>query len=201
MTYETGIPVGRRALVGGAVMSALAAAVGLTACGNGKKQKSDGPVDVEPGDTCARCGMHIADMRHVGEIIGAKDVWKFDDVGELFVYYQEEGLTDGDAQAVYVKGYDTGRWVEADSAHYVVAPDVATPMGTHVLALAKEESVGTYTASESARETTYDDLLANPPEAMEMGDGMGGGAPGGTSTDVPGTSPENADSDGGSPGS
>ena len=166
MTYETGIPVGRRALVGGAVMSALAAAVGLTACGNGKKQKSGGPVDVEPGDTCARCGMHIADMRHVGEIIGAKDVWKFDDVGELFVYYQEQGLTDDDVRAIYVKGYDSGAWAEAGSVRYVVAPDVATPMATHVLALAKEDSVGTYTASGSAQERTYDDLLANPPGVM-----------------------------------
>lgn len=165
MRNETGVVVGRRALLGGAAALSVLAAGALSACGK-KKQKADGPVEVEPGDTCARCGMHITDMRHVGEIIGVEDVWKFDDVGELFVYYQEQGLTDDDVRAIYVKGYDSGAWAEAGSARYVVAPDVATPMATHVLALAKEDSVGTYTASGSAQERTYDDLLANPPGVM-----------------------------------
>ena len=178
MRNETDAVVGRRALLGGAAaLSVLVAAGALAACGK-KKQKADGPVEVEPGDTCARCGMHIADMRHVGEIIGTEEVWKFDDVGELFVYYQEQGLKDGDVQAVYVKGYDTGKWIEAGSAGYVIAPDVETPMATHVLALGKEDSVSTYTASAGARKTTYDDLLASPPEVTEMGSGGIGGTDG-----------------------
>ena len=178
MRNETDAVVGRRALLGGAAaLSVLVAAGALAACGK-KKQKADGPVEVEPGDTCARCGMHITDMRHVGEIIGVEDVWKFDDVGELFVYHQEQGLKDGDVQAIYVKGYDTGRWIEAGSAGYVVAPDVETPMATHVLALGKEDSVSTYTASAGARKTTYDDLLASPPEVTEMGSGGIGGTDG-----------------------
>ena len=184
MRNETDAVVGRRALLGGAAaLSVLVAAGALAACGK-KKQKADGPVEVEPGDTCARCGMHIADMRHVGEIIGTEEVWKFDDVGELFVYYQEQGLKDGDVQAVYVKGYDTGKWIEAGSAGYVIAPDVETPMATHVLALGKEDSVTTYTASAGARETTYDELVASPPEAsMDMGSGgMGGMESGGMGT-------------------
>ena len=181
MRNETDAVVGRRALLGGAAaLSVLVAAGALAACGK-KKQKADGPVEVEPGDTCARCGMHIADMRHVGEIIGTEEVWKFDDVGELFVYYQEQGLKDGDVQAVYVKGYDTGKWIEAGSASFVIAPDVKTPMATHVLALGKEDkedSVSTYTASAGARKTTYDDLLASPPEVTEMGSGGIGGMDG-----------------------
>ena len=184
MRNETGVVVGRRALLGGAAaLSVLVAAGALAACGK-KKQKADGPVEVEPGDTCARCGMHITDMRHVGEIIGVEDVWKFDDVGELFVYHQEQGLTDGDVQAIYVKGYDTGKWIEAGSASFVIAPDVKTPMATHVLALGKEDSVTTYTASAGARETTYDELVASPPEAsMDMGSGgMGGMESGGMGT-------------------
>lgn len=167
MTNETDVVVGRRAfLTRAAALSVLVAAGGPAACGRRGRPAGDDPVEVEPGDTCARCGMVISDMRHVGEIIGAKDVWKFDDVGELFVYYQEQGLTDDDVRAIYVKGYDSGAWAEAGSARYVVAPDVATPMATHVLALAKEDSVGTYTASGSAQERTYDDLLANPPGVM-----------------------------------
>lgn len=191
MRNETGVVVGRRALLGGAAALSVLAAGALSACGK-KKQKADGPVEVEPGDTCARCGMHITDMRHVGEIIGVEDVWKFDDVGELFVYHQEQGLKDGDVQAIYVKGYDTGKWIEAGSAGYVIAPDVETPMATHVLALGKEDSVSTYTASAGARETTYDELVANPPEAtMDMDMGSGGmsgmesggmGTPGSAST-------------------
>ena len=180
MRNETDAVVGRRALLGGAAALSVLAAGALAACGK-KKQKADGPVEVEPGDTCARCGMHIADMRHVGEIIGTEEVWKFDDVGELFVYYQEQGLKDGDVQAVYVKGYDTGKWIEAGSAGYVIAPDVETPMATHVLALGKEDkedSVSTYTASAGARKTTYDDLLASPPEVTEMGSGGIGGMDG-----------------------
>ena len=178
MRNETDAVVGRRALLGGAAaLSVLVAAGALAACGK-KKQKADGPVEVEPGDTCARCGMHIADMRHVGEIIGTEEVWKFDDVGELFVYHQEQGLKDGDVQAIYVKGYDTGKWIEAGSASFVIAPDVKTPMATHVLALGKEDSVSTYTASAGARKTTYDDLLASPPEVTEMGSGGIGGTDG-----------------------
>ena len=178
MRNETDAVVGRRALLGGAAaLSVLVAAGALAACGK-KKQKADGPVEVEPGDTCARCGMHIADMRHVGEIIGTEEVWKFDDVGELFVYHQEQGLKDGDVQAIYVKGYDTGQWIEAGSASFVIAPDVKTPMATHVLALGKEDSVSTYTASAGARKTTYDDLLASPPEVTEMGSGGIGGTDG-----------------------
>lgn len=163
MTNETDVVVGRRALLTrAAALSVLVAAGGPAACGRRGRPAGDDPVEVEPGDTCARCGMVISDMRHVGEIIGDRDVWKFDDVGELFIYRQEQGLSDGDVRATYVKGYDTGQWVEAGSAHYVVAPDVATPMGTHVLALVEEDSVGAYTVSESARERTYEELLADP---------------------------------------
>ena len=159
MTNETDVVVGRRAfLTRAAALSVLVAAGGPAACGRRGRPAGDDPVEVEPGDTCARCGMVISDMRHVGEIIGDRDVWKFDDVGELFIYRQEQGLSDGDVRATYVKGYDTGQWVEAGSAHYVVAPDVATPMGTHVLALAEEDSVGAYTVSESARERTYEEI-------------------------------------------
>lgn len=163
MTDETDVVVGRRALLTRvAALSVLVAAGGPAACGRRGRPAGDDPVEVEPGDTCARCGMVISDMRHVGEIIDDRDVRKFDDVGELFIYRQEQGLSDGDVRATYVKGYDTGQWVEAGSAHYVVAPDVATPMGTHVLALAEEDSVGAYTVSESARERTYEELLADP---------------------------------------
>jgi copper chaperone NosL len=87
-------------------------------------------------DTCAVCGMAVSDDRYAAAVVvrdaGRDATLLLDDIGEL----PELELPRHDAAAVFVRDEATRAWVPGESAHYLRAESLRTPMGYGIAALA-----------------------------------------------------------------
>jgi copper chaperone NosL len=110
----------------------VAAALAAAGCSAG----SD-PIDVRAGDTCAHCRMAVSNTRLAGQIVApGEEPLFYDDIGCLAKAIAE-GNTVDDA---YVADHRTGEWVAASRAVFTRVPALETPMGSHLIAHATEES-------------------------------------------------------------
>lgn len=118
------------------VLAALVMAIAVTAAGCGKKEYK--PVAVNVGvDKCEVCQMLLKDDQSVTEII-LKDQkpLKFDDIGDMYVWFKKNGKDN--VGASYVRDYSTKEWVKLEDATYVYDKSNKTPMGFGVFSFAKE---------------------------------------------------------------
>jgi copper chaperone NosL len=115
----------------------LLCAMSAVSCSSGPVE----PVAVDTrNDACTHCRMMVSDPRLAGQLIAPQEEPKFfDDIGCLRDY-----LADAPALAAgsvaFVADYRTGRWQRAAFATYVRRPDLATPMGSHLIAFADAAS-------------------------------------------------------------
>jgi len=115
---------------------AVLLALGAAACASGPPQ----PVAVDTiNDQCAACRMVISDPGFAAQVVAPGE--------EPRLYDDLQCLRDGLAAAppaaaarIFVADHRTGAWVAADRAFYVRIPDLATPMASHWVAYADEES-------------------------------------------------------------
>ncbi len=94
-----------------------------------------GPVKIYYGeDICERCKMIISEKDFAAQyqISGGKTV-KFDDLGCMF--HNMDGEEKAKIFAVYVMDYDSKEWIDGESAYYVWAENISTPMGHGIVAL------------------------------------------------------------------
>ncbi len=145
------------------VLVALGASPALAACGRAGVGAVR-PVPIQSGDTCARCGMLITDLREAAEILGTRSqVWKFDDLGEMFAFYQEHHLAPADVKAMFVHDYHTREWIPAEQATYVVSPELHTPMDFDLAAFAGPAAAKQFAADRRGTVHAYAELLQAPP--------------------------------------
>lgn len=106
----------------------------LAACGEEKYE----PVAInEDTDICVVCKMAIEDGPYATQII-TKDgqSLKFDDVGDMYKWKEENGTdTIG---AAYVRDYNSLEWIPDDKAFYVYDASFRTPMAFGVVTFEKE---------------------------------------------------------------
>lgn len=114
---------------------ALVAALVLALAGCGKAPPL-GPVEVSLGeDACDACHMFIGERPYAAQLRMADGtVEKFDDIGCLF-----DRAAAKSPVAVYVIAQETGEWIDAKSAVYVLAPDLKTPMASGLASFATTE--------------------------------------------------------------
>lgn len=119
-----------------AVMLCIASVAFLGACSNAK------PAAIAFGtDACEHCSMTITDERHGAELITDKGrSYKFDSI-ECMV----EALADGgklagtEVRSFYVIDYAHPKLiVDASRAHFLVSPNLPSPMGANVTSFAEE---------------------------------------------------------------
>ena len=108
-------------------------------------------------EPCAQCRMLIGDARYAAVVVtAAGETRKFDDIGCLIRYRAQHPEP---SQAVWVRAYGIDEWLAAGEAVFVHSAELATPMGSGIVALANEAE-----AREVARETSgaivpFDELL------------------------------------------
>ena len=120
----------------------LSAAIGdlvllaaFTACGGQTLR----PVAVDPSTMCANCRMAVSDPRHAAQLLApAEDPQFFDDIGCLAAAVRRTPPPRG--AVAYVADHRTGQWVRAADATYTFVRNLATPMGSHLLAHADAAS-------------------------------------------------------------
>lgn len=143
--------------------AALALGLGgllVTSC---QEKTATGPEEIEDTDVCAGCGMMISDLRYVGEIFTPDHVWKFDDLGEMFVFPSQKKLGAKDLEHLYVHDFRSKAWMKAKSATYVVARSNRTPMGSGIAAFKEADAARQYAQSVKGTVHSYQQLLADPP--------------------------------------
>jgi copper chaperone NosL len=94
------------------------------ACQQGKP----GPVDIVWNeDSCIECRMAVSDHKFGCEVVSADGTAQaFDDIGCLVLWARKNGLPAGGA--AYVLDFNTGGWIDAETAVYLLAPSMPTPM-------------------------------------------------------------------------
>lgn len=153
----------------------LAAGTIPAGCGD---DSAKGPPPIELGqDPCAQCDMTIAEDRHSAAAIIRRDGKPtriaFDDIGCLLDHMREH--PEVEFTDLYVRSADTGAWLPAPEASYIMSPQIPTPMASGIAAYADRERAGaagsqsganvvtTWTELIPARRKHMQDLYGSPP--------------------------------------
>jgi copper chaperone NosL len=122
----------------GCLLALLAIVSLLAACARG--QTEIGPPEIRYGeDVCAACAMIISDPRFAAGYVvehkpGRYESLAFDDIGDMLTHPAH--TPDAKIVAWYVHDYVGEEWLDATTAHYVVSPQIASPMGHGIAAFA-----------------------------------------------------------------
>lgn len=135
-------------------MKRLILVLALLLAGCGQRATSLEPPELHLGsDPCARCGMTIDDARFAAAYVsadGASHV--FDDIGDMAATLK----TGADVQRAWVHDYNSGAWLDARSAIYVVSPRITSPMGGGLLAVSDRAAAAPLAARFNGRVLTFD---------------------------------------------
>ena len=108
----------------------VVATLALTAC---NENDQTGPVEIRwDKESCARCAMAISDRKYSAQVRGGPagsktKVFKFDDIGCVVIWLDQQPWKDDPRTEVWVTDYRNGNWIDARKASYVTG--MVTPMG------------------------------------------------------------------------
>jgi len=102
------------------------------------------PEEINPDtDTCEVCGMAIADDEYATQIVLENDrVVKFDDLGDLYVWIEENG--EDEIGSKFVRDFETEEWIQLEDATYVYDEEIETPMGFGVISFKDSDEAQNY---------------------------------------------------------
>lgn len=97
------------------------------------------PEPINPDvDVCEICAMAVADDQHATQIILKNErALKFDDLGCLFAWIEENG--EEEVGAKFVRDYNTKEWVLLEEAAYVFDEQIETPMSYGIISFKSVE--------------------------------------------------------------
>ena len=77
--------------------------------------------------------MTISDFHYASEIVEKRKAHKFDDIGCMLAYAQANNTSPEKAR-FWVMDFDSQGWVRGEEAHYIISPEIHTPMGHGIIA-------------------------------------------------------------------
>ncbi|MEP0813487.1 MAG: nitrous oxide reductase accessory protein NosL [bacterium] len=140
-------------------MLGLAAAVAAFAvsCAGGKPK----PVEIVLSeDACAHCRMAVTERKFAAEAVSPDGVASyFDDIGCLARWYSDGRAKPG--SAIYVVDFQTGEWLDAEAATYLVSSKIPTPMSFGIIAFGSQQAASASEYAANAQITGWDGILAD----------------------------------------
>lgn len=128
----------------------------LSGCG---KDAAYEPVDINPDiDVCEVCNMSITAVKYAAEAI-MKDgsVEKFDDIGCMVDFM---GSATKETGALFVRDANTGEWIDAKKASYLLNDDYWTPMMYGVISFKDDASAELFAADNGeGSKLTFDEVV------------------------------------------
>ena len=127
--------------------------VGVAACGEPADELR--PPDIVWGeDSCDECGMILSESRFAAASLvedrGRVDPRLFDDIGDMLRYHAARPeLT---VRRWYVHDFETEAWLDAETAVFVRAADLRTPMASHLAAFADAAKAEAFAADQGQAE-------------------------------------------------
>jgi len=93
-------------------------------------------------DQCAFCRMTIVDAGFASELKTKKGkVYKFDSIECLVAFYLSGYVPEKDVLAMWVSDYKNKKLIRAETAYYLVSPNIRSPMGLNIAAFEKKEDL------------------------------------------------------------
>lgn len=120
-----------------------------------EKEDNYGPVKVHwDRDMCDRCVMVLSDRKNTLQLRdpNTKRVYKFDDIGCMALWFNEEGIAYKDNVAIWITDAQTKTWINAREAFYT--SENVTPMAFGYSAYGSKESI-----KEGEEILTYDEVV------------------------------------------
>lgn len=117
------------------------------------------PVEITATDMCASCKMAISEKRWAAELLDRDgEPVKFDDIG-CMLRYRKRMQDSGAIVAFFVVDFESRRWLQAATAHYVRSPEFRTPMGSGIVAYNEASSAAAAAAEHHGELLRFTDLL------------------------------------------
>lgn len=141
------------------MVATAAIAVTLGACGGG-----DTPPDMAYGrDVSAETHMIISEARFAAVYRTPEgSERKFEDIAKMIAFGTRMNQLDG--AKVWVHDLDTGDWIDASTASFVVGGQgIDTPGGGGIVAFADRGAADAFAADHGATVRTWDELVSAPP--------------------------------------
>ena len=106
------------------LLSLLTLVLAMSSC----PQATPEPIEIVlDEDSCVVCRMAVSQQRFAAEIVKTDGTaLYFDDIGCLVEYARSPGVPDG--AAAFVVDFETSEWLKAESAAYLYAKTLPTPM-------------------------------------------------------------------------
>lgn len=110
----------------------------LVSCGNDTEFK---PMNIHYGqDICERCKMIISEEKFSSQLISnSGEVYNFDDIGGMILYLSENNINP-ETVKIYVKDFNTKKWLNSDEAFYIMTENIKTPMNYGIIAVSDKKS-------------------------------------------------------------
>lgn len=130
------------------------------------KVDPDAPPEVTYGvSVCADCGMIISDERYATALVvederGRPEALLFDDAGDQIIYERENQT--GKVLARWVHDQQTKAWLPAESAWYMRAKSLPTPMASGIAAFAQKADAERMAGELDGVLLTFDQLWFAP---------------------------------------
>lgn len=130
----------------------------LVACSNSGEQNNgldDGesnetsqskykPEEINPDtDICEVCAMAVANDQYATQIILKNErSLKYDDIGDMFIWMEEN--SEDDVAAKFVRDFNTEEWINLEDATFVYDEEISTPMGFGVISFKNNDDAEQY---------------------------------------------------------
>lgn len=100
------------------------------------KDRGIKPADIKYGqDICTACSMIISEVPYSAQyILTDGKVKKFDDIGCMIDYIKHTNNELDKISAVFVRDYNSNKWIDAKEAHFLRSTLIITPMGHGIVA-------------------------------------------------------------------
>ena len=130
----------------------------LAACGGNTGVEPTPPAIHYGEDVCEFCGMIVSEERFAaGYLTRAGEERIFDDIGDMVQAHlqnHEEGAI------LFVHDYNNHTWLRAETAYYVLSPDLSTPMLSGLAAFPTADDAARFSADLNGQVLAFDELLA-----------------------------------------
>jgi copper chaperone NosL len=140
----------------GIIALAVSAAMLLVACSQ-QPAEPQPPEIIYGEDVCDLCGMIISEPRYAAaSLTTSGQAHKFDDIGDMFAYHQAHA--EEQVSAWFVHDYRNEAWIRGETAFYVTAAQIDSPMGHGVAAFADRAEAEAFAADRNAQVVSFDTL-------------------------------------------
>jgi copper chaperone NosL len=134
------------------------------------------PMEIAENVSCGKCGMYPANYpRWHTQIIFKDDVMTaFDGCKCMFNFLFAIEKFDkihsrNDVAVAWVKDFDSGKWLNAEDAYYVVGSDMMGPMGKELIPFADQAAAMKFNQEQGGTMMKYAEITPEVLETLEMG--------------------------------